>query len=734
DVLVDGSSVGPVTAYTFNDLSANHTISASFTVQPAIPTAVAGGSTTICSGGGVTLTSSPGTSYQWMLDNGPIGGATSQSYYAAVAGSYTVYVTNGPGCSGTSAPIVVQNNIVATIAYPGSPYCISTGTAPVFFSGSNGGSYSAAPAGLVIDPATGTIDLGASASGTYTVSYAPPAGFCGGIATAMVSVRPSSMLDPEANQVVCAGTATTAIHFGGAAGVNYSWTASNPAIGINASGTGDIASFVAQNGGTLSIESSVYVYASGGTGCTLEKPMVFRITVLPAPVMDAVANQSLCAGFATSPVNFSGPIAGTLFTWTSNNTAIGIGAAGTGTIGSFNAVNNTASTQAATVQVIPIANRCSGAPVTFTIAVTPSAGSISYPESAYCPKAWAYVRRTGSAGGLFSATPAGLAIEVATGAINLTASAAGTYTITYTTGGAGAGCANTATTQLTILTTSTVNPVQNLVLCNGATSLPVAYTGATAYSWSNTNPSIGLAASGNGTSLPAFTAVNNSNSPVYAYITVVPQAGVGTSCPGRSLVFRITVNPTPSINAIASQNGLCRGMLTAAVNFTGNGVAGTTYNWTSTDPRVGLPGRGIGNIGSFASQNPTPGTLTSTVTVTPAANKCYGTPVTYTYSVGNCITQSAPTGGGATARQATGLEVQLSPNPVIDQLTVALSTAPEGVWTVSLLAADGRPVLRPRSASGSKTTLSLAAVTPGVYLVQVQTANGAVFQKQVVKF
>ena len=34
DVLVDGSSAGAVTSYTFTDLSADHTISASFTVAP----------------------------------------------------------------------------------------------------------------------------------------------------------------------------------------------------------------------------------------------------------------------------------------------------------------------------------------------------------------------------------------------------------------------------------------------------------------------------------------------------------------------------------------------------------------------------------------------------------------------------------------------------------------------------------------------------------------------------
>ncbi|RYY40483.1 MAG: T9SS type A sorting domain-containing protein [Chitinophagaceae bacterium] len=734
DVLVDGRSMGPISSYSFNDLAANHTISASFTVQAAVPTVVAGGGTTICSGGSVLLTSSPGATYQWLLDDGPISGANAQSFTATAAGTYTVFVTNGPGCSGTSTPTVVQNNIVASISYPGSPYCISTGTAPVFFSGSNGGSFSATPAGLVLDASTGAIDLAASANGNYVVSYAPAAGSCGAVATAAVSIRPGSLIDAQPNVVLCAGTTSAPIHLTGAAGSAFTWSSSNPAIGVAATGAGDVPSFVAQNNGTQSVESNIFVIASGGTGCTAEKPMVFRITVMPAPSISAVANQTLCAGFATAAINFSGPDATTVYTWINNNPSIGLIPAGTGSIAPFIAVNNSGSTQVASIRVVPVANHCSGAPLTFTISVAPSAGSISYPQASYCPKSWAYATRTGSAGGTFTATPAGLAIESANGAVNLAASLAGTYTVTYTTASAGAGCANNTSTQITILPTATVNAVPNVVLCNGAVAQAVAFSGGTTYGWVNTNPSIGLAPSGSGTTLPAFIAVNTSNVPVYAYITVTALAGPGTGCPGRSLVFRITVNPTPVINAVAAQAGLCRGMLTAPVAFAGNGVAGTTYAWTNSDVRLGLAGRGTGNIGSFIAQNPTPSTLTSTVTVTAAANKCYSTPMTFIYSVGNCLTQAAPSGDdGSTARQATGLDVRVSPNPVQDRLTVTVTPAPEGAWTVKLVSVDGTPMLRPRTATGAQTTLSTAGVTPGMYVLRVETAKGEVLQKQVVK-
>jgi len=66
------------------------------------PTITAGGSTTFCSGGSVTLTSSVGTSFLWST------GATTASISPTTGGSYTVQVANASGCqSAVSAATVV---------------------------------------------------------------------------------------------------------------------------------------------------------------------------------------------------------------------------------------------------------------------------------------------------------------------------------------------------------------------------------------------------------------------------------------------------------------------------------------------------------------------------------------------------------------------------------------------------------------------------------------------------
>src|SRR5258705_2291518 len=59
----------------------------------------------------------------------------------------------------------------ATISYAGSPYCSNAGTATVTRTGTAGGTYSAAPAGLTLNAATGDITFGTSTPGTYTVTY-----------------------------------------------------------------------------------------------------------------------------------------------------------------------------------------------------------------------------------------------------------------------------------------------------------------------------------------------------------------------------------------------------------------------------------------------------------------------------------------------------------------------------------------------------------------------------------
>src|ERR1043165_9645547 len=72
----------------------------------------------------------------------------------------------------------------------------------------------------------------------------------------------------------------------------------------------------------------------------------------------------------------------------------------------------------------------------------------------------------------------------------------------------------------------TVDQPANVTYCNGEMTAAIHFTGtdASAYSWTNDLPGIGLAASGTG-DIASFHAVNNTSAPVTAHITVTPSAG-----------------------------------------------------------------------------------------------------------------------------------------------------------------------------------------------------------------
>ncbi|RYY67640.1 MAG: T9SS type A sorting domain-containing protein, partial [Chitinophagaceae bacterium] len=101
----------------------------------------------------------------------------------------------------------------------------------------------------------------------------------------------------------------------------------------------------------------------------------------------------------------------------------------------------------------------------------------------------------------------------------------------------------------------------------------------------NDNTSIGLAASGTGTSLPSFTTVNAGPAAQYAYVKVTPLGDGTTTCAGKLVAFRIAVNFCPPVTQAGGTGG---GSATARMasqvvvgpNPTTNRV---TINYTGTE-------------------------------------------------------------------------------------------------------------------------------------------------------
>lgn len=600
-----------------------------------------------------------GTTFAWTNSDPSIGLAASgtgniPSFTATNAGITPVIATitvtpSANGCTGTPTTFTITVNPAPTVnPVTNVSYCNGATTVPIPLSGPIAGTTfswtNSAPSIGLAASGTGNIpSFTATNAGTTpvvaTITVTPSANSCPGVPiTFTITVNPTATVDPVANVAYCNGATTTAIAFTSPeTGTTFAWTNSDPSIGLGASGTGNIPSFTATNLTTTPVIATITITPTAN-GCA-GTPLTFTITVNPAPTVNPVANATYCNGATTTAIVFTSPVGGTTFTWTNSDPTIGLAASGSGNIPSFTATNSGTAPVVATITVTPSATSCPGVPLTFTITVFPTATVNPVANVAYCNGVTtaAIIFASPVTGTTFAWTNSDPTIGLgASGTGNIpsfTATNSGTAPViaTITVTPTDNGCAGTPMTfTITVNPAPTVNPVPNATYCNGATTTAIVFTSSTAgttFAWTNSDPTIGLGASGTG-NIPSFTATNTGIAPVVATITVTPSA---TSCPGVPLTFTITVNPTVTVNPVANAT-YCNGATTTAIAFA-SPEAGATFAWTNSDPTIGLGASGTGNIPSFTATNTGTAPVVATITVTPTANGCAGTPLTFTITV-----------------------------------------------------------------------------------------------------
>ncbi|MBL7953751.1 MAG: HYR domain-containing protein, partial [Flavobacteriales bacterium] len=191
-ITVNASGTYTVTVTNGNGCSAT---SAGTTVtvnpNPSTPTISAGGTTTFCAGGSVTLTSSSATGNVWST------GETTQSITVSASGNYSVTVTNGNGCSATSASTTVTVNPT-----PATPVISASGPT-TFCPGGNITLTSNSAAGNLWSNGATTPSITVGTSGNYSVTVTDGNG-CSAISGA------TSILvqDAVAPQITCPNTVT----------------------------------------------------------------------------------------------------------------------------------------------------------------------------------------------------------------------------------------------------------------------------------------------------------------------------------------------------------------------------------------------------------------------------------------------------------------------------------------------------------------------------------------------
>ena len=612
---------------------------------------------TFCAGGSVVLTANAGAglTYQWQVGGVPITGATSVTYTATTAGVYTVIVTNTNGCSKTSASrsVVVNPVPTASISYAGTPFC-GSGSVLVSQTGTTGGTYAALPAGLSLTAGTGAINLATSTVGTYTVTYSFTNGTCPNTATTTVIVNPPPSATISYTGSPFCATGNITVTQTGTAGGTYSSTAgliidattgtidlaassagtytitytiaaagscplftTSTSIAINAlpvatisysgspfcaTGTAPVSTTgilvgayssspglsIASGTGLINLATSTagtytitYTFTSGG--CSNTATTNVTITALPTATISYTGSPFCATG--TAAVNQTGTAGGTY----SSAAGLIIDA----TTGTINLAASTAGTY--TITYTFASSGCTNtATSSVTINALPTA-TISYAGSPFCATGTGAVTIIGTAGGSYSALPAGLSIAAGTGLINLLTSTAGTYTVTYSFTSA-AGCANTATTSVTInaLPTATISYAGSPFCGIGTVSVTQTGTGGGAYT-----STAGLTINGT-TGL-----INLATSTAGTYTVTYTFASAGCT---NTATTSITIDAAPSATISYAGSPFCA---TGTGTVTRIGTAGGTY--TST---VGLSINALTGAINLATSTPGAYTITYTIAAT----------------------------------------------------------------------------------------------------------------------
>lgn len=364
----------------------------------------------ICAGQTVTFTATPTNggatpTYQWRLNSTNVGTGGTTYTTNTLNNSDTIRcimtssisgVGNNPDTS--NAIIVTINNAFVnnpTIVANKNPACAgdtvtytctpATGSLGSQFRWFYNGVQVAGPPLSASSPTynkNGGLVNGDTIRATVTVGNPCASANPGSSNTITMTVNPSPVISNVVNQTLCSGDSTAATSWSSSLpSTTYTWTNSNPALGIPANGTGQLGKYlVTNNGANLdSMTISVRPNAAGCNGAIAR----LKIYVRPVARVRKPADQIYCSG-ANASLNFvTIPAVGPVVSWTNSNAAVGLGASGTGNL-NFTA-NNSGSDSATAVITVRATNAgCVGPDSIFNVKVYRTPNVTKPADASYC--------------------------------------------------------------------------------------------------------------------------------------------------------------------------------------------------------------------------------------------------------------------------------------------------------------------------------------------------------------
>lgn len=652
---------------------------------PATPTITAGGPTTFCADGSLTLTSTTASTWQWYKGGVLIGGATNQTYLPTTTGTYTVVVTNSFGCfsSASSGTAVVVNPL------PASP-TITPGGATTFCSGGTVTLTSAAATTYkwyddngIITGATNQ-NFTASTSSSYIVRVTNSSGCVAVSAAKIVTVNPLPDITIALQATsLCSSTSiqTTQLEYTNTdnSPTSYSITWSAAAITAGFANVTDVGLPVTPI--SISVPANVVANTYTGTltvknanGCqSASKSFTVTVMTLPNVSNFSIAAAGGCEGTGALITVTSTSIGDGVYNIKYDLTGSNVSTNNTSTMtfsgntGTFTALAlNTGST---TITITEVSLVGCATPVilnntaTFTVNSLPAVPIISG-TTAVCVDGTITLSASPGSGTWESSEPS---IGTITNLGVVSGLIGGATIITYTTPLVN-GCSNKSTQNITVNALPTVQGITGLTsYCVGTTSTLSNLTPNG--TWSSSDPT--KATIDNITGLTTAVAIGTT------IITYTTPTDISTGC-ANSTIITVTVSADPGVIAGADLPA-CESSTPAALTLSGASYSGGASSalWT------------IENSGSGSLSAQGTGTNPSAVTYTPAAN-FYGTITLQltTNTLGTCGNASAtrlinitqkPT---ATPGSAITICQSLSPSAIT--LTDALvgGSANTGAWSI----------------------------------------------------
>lgn len=631
-------------------------------------------------------------------------------------------------CSGTPTSAVTFSGAVSGTVYNWTNDNTSIGLAA---SGSgNISSFTAVNTGL--SPVTATI--------TVTPSYTNAGVTCTGIPQSFtITVQPAPSVNPVSNQVVCNGSATSAVAFTSpVSGTVYDWTNNTPSIGLAASGTGDIASFNAVNTGTAPLTATITVTPSsttssgsqsfGYTGSMQTWTVPAGVTSISLEAYGAQGGTGASGGNAASGGvgGMGSKVTGSYNVTPGQVLNIYVGGEGMTPDGGYNggaaggSVNAGGGGGATDVRI-------NGTSVSDRILVAAGGGGGG---RSGCEQSVAY----GGAGG----TGDGNGFDGADAPTSGGFAGGGKGGNGVTGGVQGIGCAGF----LGGPGVSSLNDIGGVggggqsCCCFNFSSIPGGGGGGGGFfggggGGGGSAGTTGCSGNDKGGGGGGAGGSSYATALVGGVVTPGVRTGEGmltisymaSTCPGTPIQFTITANPTPTVNSVSNQI-VCNATSTTAVAFSG-AVSGTVYNWTNNNTSIGLAASGSGNISSFTAVNTGAAPVVATITVTPsftnAGVTCSGSPVTFTITVNPSPTPaiSVTETSGISNNDGiicTGASVTLTASGGISYLwntgatTAAITVAPSSTTVYSVVVTNSSSC----SASANRTITVNPLPTPAI--------------------